>query len=113
MKKTTFTIAVSAVIILIGIYYGNRNPKCIWIHHPKELKSIKGKISYIDINRIGDGTVNFNYRDFLGIKSFPVYFFPTDAQDWILRINSNLSQTKEFNSPNEFSNFLVFEKKAG
>lgn len=107
MIKKIFTVILSVIIILIGLCFGNKNPKYVWVDNPKELKDIK--IDYIDINKIDQGYFNYNFRTFLKADGLYHAFLPVSNQRQIRTIISNISRTEQYESSDCFQYFLTFE----
>lgn len=109
MRKNILTIVFSMIIVFVGVYCGNKNPEYIWIKHPRELKNLCRKTNCIDINKIGNGQFNYNYRTFLSAEGYQPLFLPAYTQDSIRIIKADIGVTKEYNNTSEPANFLTFE----
>ena len=109
MKRFVLTIMLPLVIIFAGMYWGNRNPEYVWIDNPVKLKDFYNEIDYIDINKIGNGRVNYNYRSFFKAEGYYHYFLPVRNQQQIRTIISNITLVEQNGLSDDLPFFITFE----
>ncbi|MFI4910306.1 MAG: hypothetical protein ACIAQZ_01425 [Sedimentisphaeraceae bacterium JB056] len=109
MIKKILTAILSVAVILAGVYCGNKNPEYIWLDNPDKLKDAYDKINYIDINKIGNGKINYNYRSFLRAEGYYHLFLPVSDQQQIRAIISNITRFEQSEESADLPFFLTFE----